>query len=374
MVKKQSSGVLLSFLLTMVSFAAAVPFIGPAMARLKAEGFGLLPMLLTFYASVAVTFVISIILHEGGHWLAGRATGYRLVSFRVGPLMFIPKEKGTEIKSLRIAGTAGQCLMSPPDMAEGRIPVTLYNLGGALANLLTAIVCAVLFSLTSSGLPQLFLASGILVSVSLALTNGIPLRAGGINNDGMNALELGKDPEAMRAFWIQLKANALLAEGARLSDLPEEWFEMPAEERMNNSLCASLAYLRESMFMDRHEYAGALALSDRLLTTPNAVSQLQKNMMECDRVTASLLLGNHDHATKMEDPAFSKFLISMKESPGVICTQYCYLLLHRREEEEARRIRQRFEERASSYPYPCDILYGREIMDAAESLFLSNRE
>ncbi len=374
MVKKQSSGVLLSFLLTMVSFAAAVPFIGPAMARLKAEGFGLLPMLLTFYASVAVTFVISIILHEGGHWLAGRATGYRLVSFRVGPLMFIPKEKGTEIKTLRLAGTAGQCLMSPPDMAEGRIPVILYNLGGALANLLTALLCAFLFPLTSSGILQLFLASGILVSVSLALTNGIPLRAGGINNDGMNALELGKDPEALRSFWIQLKANALMAEGARYSDLPEEWFEMPAEERMNNSVCASLAFMRENLFMDRHEYGEALDLCERLLTTENAVSQLQKNMLECDRITASLLLGNHEYAAKMEDPAFAKFLVSMKGSPGVIGTQYCYRLLHKGEEEEAKRIRQRFEERASSYPYACDIEYGREIMDAADRLFLSGRE
>ena len=38
-----------------------------------------------------------------------------------------------------------------------------------------------------------------------ALINGIPLRLGAINNDGCNARELGKDPEALRSLWVQLK-------------------------------------------------------------------------------------------------------------------------------------------------------------------------
>ena len=53
----------------------------------------------------------------------------------------------------------------------------------------------------------------VLLGVGMALTNGIPLRVQGIANDGANARDLGKDPAALRAFWIQLSINARQAEG-----------------------------------------------------------------------------------------------------------------------------------------------------------------
>ena len=47
------------------------------------------------------------------------------------------------------------------------------------------------------------------------LLNGIPLRINGISNDGNNALILGKNPSALRAFWLQLYVNGLISEGDR---------------------------------------------------------------------------------------------------------------------------------------------------------------
>ena len=38
-----------------------------------------------------------------------------------------------------------------------------------------------------------------------AAMNGIPLRLGNIDNDGRNALSLGRAPAALRAFWVQMK-------------------------------------------------------------------------------------------------------------------------------------------------------------------------
>jgi len=44
----------------------------------------------------------------------------------------------------------------------------------------------------------------------------------GLPNDGKNCLLCGKDAENQKAFYTQLKINALLSDGAMITDLPEE--------------------------------------------------------------------------------------------------------------------------------------------------------
>ena len=83
---------------------------------------------------------LQVLLHEGGHLVCGLATGYRFVSFRIFNLTFIRKDGKLCIKRFSLAGTGGQCLLTPPERPLEDIPTTLYNLGGVLANLLTAIL------------------------------------------------------------------------------------------------------------------------------------------------------------------------------------------------------------------------------------------
>ena len=54
--------------------------------------------------------------------------------------------------------------------------------------------------------------------------NGIPMRLGNVDNDGYNALCLGKSPAALRSFWLQMKINQQISRGVRLKDMPEDWF------------------------------------------------------------------------------------------------------------------------------------------------------
>ena len=75
----------------------------------------IIPILGAFIA-MFVAIVLHIILHEGGHLLMGFATGYRFISFRIASVAFIRKEGRIRIRRFRLAGTGGQCLMSPPDM------------------------------------------------------------------------------------------------------------------------------------------------------------------------------------------------------------------------------------------------------------------
>lgn len=51
--------------------------------------------------------------------------------------MWVKENNQLKFKSLSITGTGGQCLMSPPEMKDGKIPIILYNLGGAILNIVT---------------------------------------------------------------------------------------------------------------------------------------------------------------------------------------------------------------------------------------------
>lgn len=239
---------------------------------------------------VIALLMLVIIIHEAGHLVFGLLSGYRFVSFRVMSLMWIKRDGRLRLKRLTLAGTGGQCLMAPPEMVNGRFPVVLYNLGGAIMNLLSVPVFLGLWFLVRGVTWLAFLtAMGAALSLATALFNAIPLKTKLISNDGHNALELGKNPQALRAFWLQLTINAYLVDGARLRDLPEEWFVLPSEEDMQNGLVASLGVICANRLMDERRFAEADRLMAHLTAGPFAVAGLHRGLMMCDRIYCELI-------------------------------------------------------------------------------------
>ena len=103
-------------------------------------------------------------------------------------------------------GTGGQCLLAPPELVDGKMPYILYNLGGSLFNLLLALAALLLcLGVEGHGYLQILFMALFIVGIFLSLMNAVPLPVGGVNNDGYNALYLGKDKEAVSCFWLQLK-------------------------------------------------------------------------------------------------------------------------------------------------------------------------
>ena len=96
-----------------------------------------------------VSIFLHIIIHEGGHLVCGLLSGYKFVSFRVGSLMLMKSNGKYMIKKFHIPGTGGQCLMSPPDMKDGKIPLVLYNLGGSFINIILGVLFGVGYFLCS---------------------------------------------------------------------------------------------------------------------------------------------------------------------------------------------------------------------------------
>ena len=321
-------------------------------------------VILLWLAVTLAGFYVQLILHEAGHLVCGLATGYKFVSFRIGSWMLQLEHGKLCLRKYTLAGTGGQCLLAPPPLTEGKMPYILYNLGGPLVNLLTAVgfgLAVVL--LPGSGMVQVLCATQALVGLLLALANGLPM-GGTVNNDGANACAMGKDPAALRSLWVQLSVNAQQAEGVRLKEMPEEWFALPTEAELQNSMTAVLAVLRENRLMDAHRFDEAADLIDQLNAGPHGWMPLHDSLLLCDRLYLALLRGEDAGAwlAEWETKAMLQFRKAMRSFPAVLRTEYA-AALHLGDTARADQLRARFEAQANRYPYPGEIEGERELMN-----------
>lgn len=326
--------------------------------------------LASLFVFMYVGFFAHIIIHEGGHLIFGKMSGYTLSSFRIGSFMWLKENDTICFRRFSLAGTGGQCLMAPPEMRDGKIPVILYNLGGSLMNVITGIIFFILHVVFSefAYLSMVFLMFAI-IGFASALMNGVPMRMGTVDNDGYNAWALNRNPDAMRAFWVQMKANELISKGVRLKDMPDEWFEMPTDEAMKNSLVATIGVFACNRLMDAHQFEEADALMTRLICMDSGMVGLYRNLLICDQIFCELIGQKRDQRirTKMSKDQ-KKFMKSMKTFPSVIRTEYAYALLWEKDLEKAEKIKERFEKCAKTYPYPSDIQSERELIEIADNI------
>ena len=127
--------------------------------------------------ALLIAAYLQIVLHEAGHLVCGLLSGYRFVSFRIMSITLIKDGEGKlRFKRFKLAGTGGQCLMTPPaNVAPEHLPTALYNAGGVLSNLLwaTLALLALLYCDNMNFFFKYFLASTMVVGYAFALINGI---------------------------------------------------------------------------------------------------------------------------------------------------------------------------------------------------------
>lgn len=327
-------------------------------------------VLLIFYVSIFV----QIVVHEAGHLVFGLLTGYRFCSFRIGSFMLVRKEGKLRCRRFSLAGTGGQCLMVPPEEQEGKIPYVLYNMGGILFNFLLAVLSVLAYVLTRRAHPFLgaaFLVNAI-IGAALGLMNGIPMGNGSVDNDGSNALHLGENPQALHSFWLQMKINAMITEEKRLKDMPKEWFAIPGDEALKNSMCASAAVLAFSRKMDEMDFKGAEALGRELLEKNTGMAGVHRYLVISELIFCELVGENRREVIEgYYDKSFRKFARAMKSYPSVIRMEYAKALLYDRDESLAEKCKAKFEKTAKSYPHACEIEGERELLAYAENRRIS---
>ncbi len=315
-----------------------------------------------FFLFLIGVLFLSIIIHEGGHLLAGLLTGYGFSSFRIGSLMLV-KEKGKlRFRRLSLLGTGGQCLLIPPPLVDGKCPYILYNLGGSLLNLLFA---ALFFGLSylCPHLPVLhmLLLLASLIGFAFALTNGLPLQLGVVNNDGRNTLEMKRNPQALYAFWLQLAISAETAKGIRLRDMKEEWFLLPEEDAWGDSLVSTIAVFCENRLMDEQRFGEAEVLSKRLLARGEELLGIFRFLLSSDLLYLCALRKDKEAAMALYDKKQKSFMKQMASFPAVIRADLALALLFE-DEEKKKSAEARFEKVKKTHPYTAEIESEEELI------------
>lgn len=317
------------------------------------------------WVCLLAAMLLQTIIHETGHLVFGLLTGYRFSSFRILSLMWLKADDRVQFKHMRIPGTAGQCLMAPPNLQDGKMPVLLYNLGGVIMNTITAILCLCFsFLCPRDSFAWLLLAFSALVGFAFALTNGLPIQTGVINNDGRNALSCFKNEEATRALWIQLKSTEQNSKGIRLREMPEDWFAFPSDESMKNGIIAFVGVLACNRLMDERRFAEADALMEHLLSLDSGIAGLHRGQLTCDRMYVELMTQNRpDVLNEMRTKDQLKLMKALGRDPSVLRTEFAYTLLVEKDQKKADRILKLFEKVAASFPYQGEIQGERELLE-----------
>ena len=320
--------------------------------------------LVGLFLGMYVALFFHMIVHEAGHLVFGLMTGYKFCSFRIASFMWQKENGKLKLKRLTLAGTGGQCLMTPPDMKDGKIPLVLYNLGGSFINIIIGALFLVGY-LIFSDIP--FLSPILLIFAAVgfmtAMMNGIPMRMGTVDNDGYNAFALSRNKEAVAAFWVQLKVAEQSSKGVRLKDMPDEWFAVPIDEAMKNSLVATRCVFTCNRLMDEEKFEEADALMAHLLEIESGIVGLHHDLLMCDRIYVELIGQNRTEViASMMTKEQKKFMKAMKRFPSVLRTQYALAVLEEKNVSKAETIKGDFDKAAKSYPYPHEIESERELM------------
>ena len=215
---------------------------------------------------VFVGVFLQLIIHEAGHLVCGLISGYRFVSFRVLSYTLLKEDNKFKVKEFSLSGTAGQCLLSPPDKPVEEIPIILYELGGILFNLLLTAICIVLAMWgTDNTYISFILYIVAFIGVIIFLINGIPMIIGGFPNDGYDVLLLARDLKAKSALLNILRANALVQSGTLPKDLPSEYFSQLNDADLTNCIEANLAIFYLSVLIQKGKVSEAECLCRRII-------------------------------------------------------------------------------------------------------------
>ena len=170
--------------------------------------------ILTLFIALIVSFIGHIVIHECGHLITGKLSGYRFLFFRLFKWTILKKDDKLTWTHISIAGTGGQCLMLPPQDTL-HPPYFFYLIGGVLANALTAGLAIIIYVWWwPSSILIIFAMMGF---ISCAI-NGIPSGF----NDGMTIKKIRANSIVRDQLMQQLEWTGKFTTGATYREFDKE--------------------------------------------------------------------------------------------------------------------------------------------------------
>ena len=269
-------------------------------------------ILFIYIIAVVIMYIVHIPIHELGHLFFGYLSGYRFNTFRL--LSFVWYKDGGRVRFTRSKGVVlGQCLMDPP-ADEKDFKFVLYNLGGGLFNYAFGILTIILAYIIVFDNPENRLLFMVLLTIGitgifLAMANLIPMKPGGIPNDGCNIAAASKSKEAARGFFTMLSVNSEFTQGKTFADFEEGRFAVDDFADFDNYFVAYTLICEASRLFDTGEYERSFEQYKRL--NPEALPAYYRCGIKADMITYYILFENNYEKARLmykDDKALRKFL------------------------------------------------------------------
>lgn len=324
-----------------------------------------------------LSLIPTVIIHETGHLVFGLVTGHRLVCFRILFFAFYKREGKLKFGMYMVPGTAGQCLMVPP---EGKkFPFSkLMHLGGVLFNLGQTVLFLVILIFTASFLSSfvtMLFAGFVLWGIVFALTNGIPHKNGTMANDGYNARALSRDPAGCKALAQQLRIMEALHEGKRLREMPLAWF-LPPEGASGGLQLSSLRALFIDRLLDEGNFVAAEEACFDLVAGDPSITDMQVYTIMTDILFLELVGECRREVVNPLQLALSDFFKTAGNFLSVLRTQVAYHLLVSGNVAEAAKYRNKFEKLIrpkKKYPFT-GLLEGERMLFGYMDAIVASRK
>ena len=315
------------------------------------------------------SYLLHIPIHETGHLVAGKMSGYGFVSIRMLSTVVVKQSGKLRLRRSSLPGTAGGCLMSPPAPVDGEFPYRFYYLGGSAASILAACAAIVPAIFAEQILLRNFLITFIAVGILIGATNLIPMRVSGIDNDGHKTRTLGRSAASRRALWLTLRVAALSTEGRRLRDMPPEWFVLPDWADLSEGMVGAIANLHFCYLIDRMELTRAMEYCHSILSRAGDMPELYKNEMRCELLFLEMVTWRRWEAIAF---LYTEQLAGYIRSRGAMADKqrilYAYAKLVSHDEAGAALARAKFEKGCETHPYAGDAESERELIALVDRL------
>ncbi|MBQ7408034.1 MAG: hypothetical protein IJW13_02010 [Clostridia bacterium] len=312
---------------------------------------------------------LQTIIHEAGHLVCGLISGYKFSSFRILSTCFVKTNEKIKVKKITVPGTVGQCLMLPPKQdLSANVPYKLYNYGGCIFNFASALVFVIIAFVFKYNV-ILYAIFGVLATAGMMLffNNGIPKRTALIQNDGQNIIDIGKSQQSMQSYIIQLLIAEAQTKGLKLSEMPNEWFEMPNAEDLNNPLVTTRVSLICSRLIEQRDFFNAHITIRTLLQHKQSLLGIYKIFMELELIYLDAI-NFWASPTEISNrlSVQLKNVNAIKNSISVQRVLYTVEIVCRANEKEGQKHLQLFEKSAKKYPYQQEIEEERKLIALAQ--------
>lgn len=198
-----------------------------------------------------LSFPLHIILHEFGHLVAGKLSGYTFIMFRLFSTVWIQTNNGISKRKQYVPGILGQALMKPPVNVD-KPPFLLYHSGGLIMNMLTTVFFVLIGRSIDSQIISLFFYAAAVMAIVLFVMNVLPIKG----TDGYNILFHFKEPDTLTEYTNLLNLYSGMVQGESFTAL-KRFIDVDSLDKIDNPNAVTFYTALASAYYEEFEWEKA---------------------------------------------------------------------------------------------------------------------